>query len=168
MPCGSSSLLAQRTVKASAYNAGNPGLIPELGRSPGEVNGSPTPGLLPGKSHGRRSLAGYSPLGHKESDTTEWLRSESGTYFLGTVRFSPKFQLYGPHDMSQLPNSALATQKQLYTLKKKKLFWLRSNKTWFTKAKDRLVFALQDVVCKLTPLKIKLGPHRRRNYKWIH
>ena len=27
--------------------------------------------LLPGKSHGQRSLAGYSPQGHKESDTTE-------------------------------------------------------------------------------------------------
>ena len=33
----------------------------------------PTPVLLPGKSHGRRSLVGCSPWGHKESDTTEWL-----------------------------------------------------------------------------------------------
>ena len=33
----------------------------------------PTPVLLPGESHGRRSLAGYSPWGHKESDTTERL-----------------------------------------------------------------------------------------------
>ena len=31
----------------------------------------PTPVFLPGKSHGRRSLAGYSPWGCKESDTTE-------------------------------------------------------------------------------------------------
>ena len=30
-----------------------------------------TPVLLPGKSHGQRSLAGYSPWGLKESDTTE-------------------------------------------------------------------------------------------------
>ena len=28
-------------VKASAYNAGDPGSIPGLGRSPGEGNGSP-------------------------------------------------------------------------------------------------------------------------------
>ena len=28
----------------------------------------PTPVFLPGKSHGQRSLAGYSPWGHKESD----------------------------------------------------------------------------------------------------
>ena len=32
-----------------------------------------TPVLLPGKSHGQRSLVGYSPWGHKESDTTERL-----------------------------------------------------------------------------------------------
>ena len=31
----------------------------------------PTPVLLPGKSHGRRSLVGCSPWGHKESDMTE-------------------------------------------------------------------------------------------------
>ena len=31
----------------------------------------PTPGFLPGKSHGQRSLAGYSPWGCKELDTTE-------------------------------------------------------------------------------------------------
>ena len=30
-----------------------------------------TPVLLPGKSYGQRSLAGYSPWGHKELDTTE-------------------------------------------------------------------------------------------------
>ena len=33
----------------------------------------PTPVLLPGKSHGRRSLVGCSPGGHEESDTTEQL-----------------------------------------------------------------------------------------------
>ena len=27
--------------------------------------------FLPGESHGQRILAGYSPQGHKESDTTE-------------------------------------------------------------------------------------------------
>ena len=33
----------------------------------------PTPVLLPGKSHGRRSLVGFSPWGREESDTTERL-----------------------------------------------------------------------------------------------
>ena len=31
------------------------------------------PVFLPGESHGRRSLVGYSPWGRKESDTTEQL-----------------------------------------------------------------------------------------------
>ena len=33
----------------------------------------PTPVLLPGESHGRRSLVGYSPWGHEELDITERL-----------------------------------------------------------------------------------------------
>ena len=33
----------------------------------------PTPVFLPGEFHGQRSLVGYSPWGHKESDTTELL-----------------------------------------------------------------------------------------------
>ena len=31
----------------------------------------PTPVFLPGESHGQRNLVGYSPYGHKESDTAE-------------------------------------------------------------------------------------------------
>ena len=33
---------------------------------------APIPVFLLGKPHGQRSLAGYSPRGHKESDTTEY------------------------------------------------------------------------------------------------
>ena len=33
--------------------------------------------ILTGKSHGQRSLAGYSPWGHKESDMTEHSLNES-------------------------------------------------------------------------------------------
>ena len=33
----------------------------------------PIPVFLPGKFHGQRSLAGYSPWGRKESNLTEWL-----------------------------------------------------------------------------------------------
>ena len=54
--------------KVSAYKAGDFGSIPGLGRSPGEGNV-----FLPGKSHGQRSLVGYSPWDCKESDMTERL-----------------------------------------------------------------------------------------------
>ena len=59
--------------KESACNAGDPGLSPELGKSPGEGNGNPFWVLLPGKSHGQRRLEGYSPWGCKELDVTEQL-----------------------------------------------------------------------------------------------
>ena len=45
--------------KEPAYNAGDLGLIPGLGRSPGREQ-LPTPTVLPGEFHGQRSLVGYS------------------------------------------------------------------------------------------------------------
>ena len=40
-------------------------LDPEVGKSPRRRKWHPTPVFLPGKSHGWRSLVGYSPCGHK-------------------------------------------------------------------------------------------------------
>ena len=45
----------------------------------------PTPILLPGKSHGQRSLVGYSPWGRKESDTTERLPFRVQVILYGTL-----------------------------------------------------------------------------------
>ena len=42
-----------------------------VGKIPWRREWQPTPVLLPGKSHGQRSLAGYSPGGCKQSDMTE-------------------------------------------------------------------------------------------------
>ena len=39
----------------------------------------PTPVFLPGEVHGERSLVGYSPWGHKELETTEWLNTGLAT-----------------------------------------------------------------------------------------
>ena len=44
-----------------------------VGKIPWRRKWHPTPVLLPGKSHGWKSLVGYSPRGRKESDTTERL-----------------------------------------------------------------------------------------------
>jgi len=46
------------------------GLIPGSGTSPGGGQGNILQIFLPGETCGKRSLAGYSPQGHKESDTT--------------------------------------------------------------------------------------------------
>ena len=57
-------------VNSAAVNvAGDAGSIPWV-EIPWRRNWQPTPVFLPGKSHGQRSLAGYSLWGHKELDTT--------------------------------------------------------------------------------------------------
>ena len=61
-------------VKNLPVNAGerrDAVLIPGSGSSPGGGNGNPFQFSCLENSHGQRSLAGYSPCGHKESDTTK-------------------------------------------------------------------------------------------------
>ena len=41
-----------------------------VGKTPWRRKWLPTPVFLPGEFHGERSLVGYSPWGHKESDMT--------------------------------------------------------------------------------------------------
>ena len=78
---GDTSLVSQ-LVKNTSANAEDPGdteLIPVSGRSPGERKGNPLQYFffffasifLLEKFHGQRSLVGYSPWDHKESDMIE-------------------------------------------------------------------------------------------------
>ena len=67
-PCGSDG-------KESACNAGDLGSIPGLGRSLGGGQGNPLQCSCLEIPHGQRRLAGYSPWGCKESDTTEQLNT---------------------------------------------------------------------------------------------
>ena len=48
-----------------------------VGKIPWRRKWQPTSVFLPEKSQGQRSLAGYSPLCHKELDTTEWLNTHA-------------------------------------------------------------------------------------------
>ena len=48
---------------------------PWIGENPWRRAWQPTPVFLNGESHGQRSLVGYSPWGHKESNMTEGLRT---------------------------------------------------------------------------------------------
>ena len=66
--------------KESACNAGDPGLIPGLGRFPCRRKWQPTLVFLPGEFQEQRSWMGYSPLGWKQSDVTEWLSMRSSTH----------------------------------------------------------------------------------------
>ena len=56
-------------VKASACNAGDLGSIPGSGRFPWRRKWQPTPVFLPGESHRRRSLVGYTVHGVAKSWT---------------------------------------------------------------------------------------------------
>ena len=60
-------------ARKSARNSRRPGFNPWIRMIPWRREWLPTPVFLPGKSHGQRSLVGFSPWGRKESDTTERL-----------------------------------------------------------------------------------------------
>ena len=77
-PCDS----AVKEFTCNAGQKGDEGSIPALGRFPGGGNDNPVQYFLPGKSHGQRSLVGYSPWGHKESETTERLSTHTANVFL--------------------------------------------------------------------------------------
>ena len=53
------------------------GFDPWVEKNPWRRKWQPSLVFLPGESHGQRSLAYYSPWGHKESDTTEWLNNNT-------------------------------------------------------------------------------------------
>ena len=55
---------------ANAGDAGGLGLIPGVRRIPWRRKWKPTPGFLPGKSHGQRTLASYSPWACKDLEMT--------------------------------------------------------------------------------------------------
>ena len=56
---------------ASAGDVRSAGSIPGSGRFPWRRQWQPTTVFVAGKSRGQRTLVGYSPGGHGESDTTE-------------------------------------------------------------------------------------------------
>ena len=63
--------------KESVCSAEDLGLIHESERSPGE--GNDTPVFLPGESCGQQSLEGHGLWGHKESNMTEGLSTDTST-----------------------------------------------------------------------------------------
>ena len=60
-----------KNLPANAGDSRDAGLMPGLGRSPGGENGNLLQYSCLEEFRGQGSLAGYSPWGHKELDTTE-------------------------------------------------------------------------------------------------
>ena len=65
------SLMAQVNNLPAMGETQEPRFDPWLGKIPWKRKRQATPVILPGKPHGQRSLVGYSPRGHKESEATE-------------------------------------------------------------------------------------------------
>ena len=81
-------------VKNPSANAGDEGLIPRSGRSPGEENGNSFV-FLPRTSHRQRSLVGYSPLGCKKVEDTatnqqNWLID----FYIVIIKVTCPFSIY--------------------------------------------------------------------------
>ena len=55
---------------------------PCVGKIPWRRQWQPTPVFLPGESHGRRSLVGYSPWCQEELDMTKWLNNNNNTVYI--------------------------------------------------------------------------------------
>ena len=71
--------------KNSPANEGEANSIPGSRRSPGEGNGTSLQCFWPGKSHGERSLVGYSPWVAKSQT---WLSTHIGTRITGVKIWS--------------------------------------------------------------------------------
>ena len=67
----SQAVLLVRNPSAYAGNVRDTGSIPGSERSPGGGHGNPLQCSCLENPHGQRSLAGYSPQGHTESDMNE-------------------------------------------------------------------------------------------------
>ena len=68
-----------------------PRFDPWVGKIPWRRKWQSTPVFLPGKSHGGRSLVGYSSCGHKELDTIEQLHFLSITQIVSLSSFLAEF-----------------------------------------------------------------------------
>ena len=100
--------------KASACKCRRPGFNPWVRKIPWRRKWHPTQVFLPGKSHGQRSLVGYSPWGRKESDTTERLHFTSGHNMCSLAVESRYVTTTLKNDFCSAPWSPVATLIHLH------------------------------------------------------
>ena len=72
----------------------------------------PTPVFLPGEYHGQRSLTGYSPWGHKESDMTEvtWL---AGRHDQQELNYQNTQVAHTTQQQQQKPNNVIKNGQKI-------------------------------------------------------
>ena len=95
-PALAASQVAQLSGKEYTRQNRRPGFNPEIRKIPWRRTWQPTPVILPGKFHGQRSLAGYSPWGRKESDMTERAHLHTNAALTTGPPGSPAASLFWP------------------------------------------------------------------------
>ena len=136
--CGIS-FLRSRLVATSGKGcpASFEGVIPTLSLTSWRRKWQPISVFLPGESHGQRSLVGYSPWGHEELDTTEWLththahthtctRTHTHTHSLpDTVHSLPRSKPRRWIHRSSLKNCEQCSfsSRAIYILRKRRSLW---------------------------------------------
>ena len=93
----------------------------------------PTTVFLPGKLHGQRSLAGCSPWGHRESDTTWWLTNQPINVRCKLIGKSMQFSMLVGKSKMQSTRSTRGIKEGFHSLAEKEsydlvagVFWVRS------------------------------------------
>ena len=82
------------------------------------VKWQPTPVFLPGESHGRRSLVGYSPQGRKKSDMTERLHFHFHFHMV-TIKWDTLYDLVAKEtnfDFHHINESIICTVRKMIAL----------------------------------------------------
>ena len=98
---------------------GRPRFEPWVDKIPWRREWQPTPVLLPGEFHGQRSLAGPSPWGHKESDTTEQITYTLTVYHVvERIHQTPNSLILPSTHLkhSSFSNFTIITKPQLFQL----------------------------------------------------
>ena len=89
--------------KESACQCRRHGFDPRSWKIPWRRKWQPTRAFLPGKSHGQRSLAGYSPWGCKRV-RCDWVTKQPQVY---ESMFSPCYGMWGPRSAPERTSSVL-------------------------------------------------------------
>ena len=82
---------------------GRLGFNPWVGKTPWRKEWQPTPVFLLGEFHEQKSLEGYSPWGHKESDMTEQLSTWPGNRAI-------------PEDKTQSQGTSFSEKKPIFSV----------------------------------------------------
>ena len=158
--------------KSVCLQCRRPGFNPWVGKIPWRRKWQPTPVLLPGKSHGRRTLVGYSPWGHKESDTTE--RWHTFPFFKKGISLWTYIYLWLIHaDVWQKP-----TQYCKVIILQLKINFLKQNSLWFTGGSAFLFYAglqligwgpatLGRAICFIQSTDLNINPIQKHSHRHI-